>query len=223
MISFNKFLVPTAVAASMLVAACGSSSHSSTSNSPAASPTPSSGGSAPATVTGLTLGTAKGPMGAYLVGASGRALYAWVADHNGMSSCTGACAKAWPPLLAKSTPQLTGGLNAADVSLITRSDGSDQVAYMGHPLYYFVADTRAGMTSGEGSDGFGAKWWLVAPSGSEITTGGSAASASSTGSSNPSTAGASSAGSSAPAAAGASSGGSSGGSGWGSSGGSSWG
>jgi predicted lipoprotein with Yx(FWY)xxD motif len=134
-------------------------------------------------------------MGTYLVGASGRALYLWVADPGGKSVCLGSCAKAWPPLTASSMPNVSGGVNAADVSLISRGDGAKQVAYKGHPLYYFIADTRAGMLSGQGSDGFGAKWWLVAPSGNGITTSGSSASAS--GSSSSSSSGGSSSGGSA--------------------------
>jgi predicted lipoprotein with Yx(FWY)xxD motif len=50
-----------------------------------------------------------------------------------------------------------------------RADGTEQVTYDGHPLYYFIADGSAGSTTGQGNDGFGAKWWLVAPSGSAIT------------------------------------------------------
>jgi hypothetical protein len=57
------------------------------------------------------------------------------------------------------------------------------VTYKGHPLYYFVADKTAGSTSGQGSDGFGAKWWLVAPSGSAITTSSGSSGGSSSGSS----------------------------------------
>jgi len=41
--------------------------------------------------------------------------------------------------------------------------------YDGHPLYYFVGDTAPGQISGQGSDGFGAKWWLVDPAGTAIT------------------------------------------------------
>jgi predicted lipoprotein with Yx(FWY)xxD motif len=134
-------------------------------------------------------------MGTYLVGASGRAVYLWVADSNGKSSCSGACATAWPPLTAGSMPHVTGAARAADVSLISRSDGAKQVAYKGHPLYYFIADTRSGMLKGQGNDGFGAKWWLVGPSGSAITKGASSASTSSSGYANASS-GASSYGSS---------------------------
>lgn len=159
----------------LIVAACGSSSSSSTSTTrPAAgssaSTTPSS---APAG--GVAIGTAKGPGGmTYLTGASGRALYLWVADSNGRSACSGACAKAWPPLLTTAAPTAAGGVMAGDLGTITRSDGTRQVTYGGHPLYYFIADTGAGTIRGQGSDSFGAKWWLVAPSGTAITTGAAA-------------------------------------------------
>jgi hypothetical protein len=43
------------------------------------------------------------------------------------------------------------------------------VTYDGHPLYYFSGDSGPGTATGQGSDGFGAKWWLVAPSGSDVT------------------------------------------------------
>ena len=49
-------------------------------------------------------------------------------------------------------------------------DGTKQVTYAGHPLYYFAGDSGAGQTNGQGVDGFGALWWLVAPSGQKITT-----------------------------------------------------
>jgi len=63
----------------------------------------------------------------------------------------------------------SGGAKASDLGTITRSDGSKQVTYDGHPLYYFSGDSGPGTAAGQGSDGFGAKWWLVSPSGSDIT------------------------------------------------------
>ncbi len=168
----------------MLVAACGSSSSSSsaTASSAAASVAPSSSSSS-ASAGGVAISTAKGSDGTYLIGASGRALYLWVADAHGKSSCGGQCAKVWPPVIATTTPAVSGGVNASDLGTITRSDGSKQVTYMGHPLYYFIADTGPGKLKGQGSNSFGAKWWLVAPSGAAITAGGSSAAASSGGSS----------------------------------------
>jgi hypothetical protein len=90
---------------------------------------------------------------------------------------------------------------AADLGTITRSDGTKQVTYKGHPLYYYVGDTAPGMTNGNGSSQFGAHWWLIAPSGGAVTNGNS-----------PSSSGATSSTSSGPSAG---SGGSSSGKGWG--------
>jgi hypothetical protein len=58
---------------------------------------------------------------------------------------------------------------AADLGTITRSGGTKQVTYKGHPLYYYSADSGPGTTTGEGVNSYGAKWWLVASSGAAIT------------------------------------------------------
>jgi len=70
---------------------------------------------------------------------------------------------------ATGTLTATGGAQASDLGTLTRSDGTKQATYDGHPLYYFVGDSGPGQTAGQGSDNFGAKWWLVAPSGAMIT------------------------------------------------------
>ncbi len=67
------------------------------------------------------------------------------------------------------------GAKTADLGTITRSDGSKQVTYDGQPLYYYVGDSGPGQTNGQGSDNFGAKWWLVAPAGTKITVADAAA------------------------------------------------
>jgi hypothetical protein len=108
-------------------------------------------------------------------------VYLWAADTGGKSACSGACAKVWTPVVASSTPSAGGGVAASDLGTITRSDGSKQVAYMGHPLYYYAADPKAGTTKGQGSSSFGAKWWLVGTSGKPITAGGSPSSGASSG------------------------------------------
>jgi predicted lipoprotein with Yx(FWY)xxD motif len=174
--------VAALLSVAVLVAACGSSSSSSTTTAAAAAaPTTSSTSAATAAAAGgVSIGTTKGSAGTYLTGAGGRALYLWVADPTGKSTCAGACAAAWPPLTTKGAPMAGNGVKSSDLGTITRSDGTKQVTYNGHPLYYFVADKSAGSTSGQGSDGFGAKWWLVAPSGTAITGAGSAQPASST-------------------------------------------
>ncbi len=160
----------------LAAAGCGtSSSHSSAATAPPPSATTTA---TTAGTVGVAVGTAHGSGGTYLT-ASGRALYLWVADGSGHSSCSGACAQAWPPLVTSGHPVATGAVKTAALGMITRSDGHHQVTYDGHPLYFFVGDQHAGTTTGQGSDGFGAKWWLVAPSGTPITTPGAAASANS--------------------------------------------
>jgi predicted lipoprotein with Yx(FWY)xxD motif len=167
----------TLVGVALLFAACGSSSSSSAAGT---APASSSASTSTAAATGTAIRTAKGHAGTYLVGPSGRALYVWVADSNGKSSCSGSCAQVWPPVIASGTPVASGGAMTADVGMITRADGAKQVTYKGHPLYYYVSDAGPGTIKGQGSSSFGAKWWLLAPSGTAIT---SKASASSGGSS----------------------------------------
>jgi predicted lipoprotein with Yx(FWY)xxD motif len=178
-----------AIAISALaLAACGSSSssNSSASSSTAAPAAASSTSSTSATTTaaaaavsGITIGTAKAHGHTYLTGMSGRSVYLWVADTSDKSNCSGACAQAWPPVTTKGKPTAGAGVNAADLGTTMRSDGTEQVTYNGHPLYYFVADKTAGSTAGQGSSGFGAKWWLVDTSGSAITSSGSSSGGSS--------------------------------------------
>jgi predicted lipoprotein with Yx(FWY)xxD motif len=149
------------VGVALLVAACGGSSSKSSASAPASN---TSAGA-------IAISTAKGMGGTYLTGASGRAVYLWDADTGDMSTCSGACAKAWPPVITKAAPSASGGAQASDLGTITRSDGLKQVTYKDHPLYYFVGDTGSGQVKGQGSNAFGAKWWLVNQSGSAITSG----------------------------------------------------
>jgi predicted lipoprotein with Yx(FWY)xxD motif len=162
-----------AVGVAMLVAACSSGSSSSAAApaapaSSAAAPASSAGG-ASASGGATVITTASSSAGTFLTDGSGRAVYLWVKDTGGTSACTGACAGAWPPVTAAGTVTAAGSAKASDLGTITRSDGTKQVTYDGHPLYYFEGDSGPGTASGQGSDGFGAKWWLVSPSGSDIT------------------------------------------------------
>lgn len=180
-----------AISAMTIIAGCGSASSSSspsatTAASAAASATSSTTAAAPSAA-GQQIGTTKGLDGTYLTGANGRTIYLWVADMGGKSACSGACAQAWPPVLTKGKPTAGAGVNAANLGTTTRSDGSEQVTYMGHPLYYFIADKSAGAVKGQGSDSFGAKWWLVSPAGAAITKSGSSSGQSTSGSSGSST------------------------------------
>ena len=96
-------------------------------------------------------------------------MYLWAADGMNKSNCSGACAGAWPPVMATGKLTASGGAKTADLGTIARPGGGKQVTYDGHPLYFFAGDSGPGQTNGQGSDSFGAKWWLVAPSGAKIT------------------------------------------------------
>ena len=155
-----KLIVP--LASALLVAACGSAAAST--SAPA-----SSAAAAGSSTTGTVITTQAGSAGAFLTTASGRTVYLWAKDGMNMSDCSGACASAWPPVPATGTLTAAGSAKASDLGTITRSDGTKQVTYDGHPLYYFAGDSAAGQTNGQGSDSFGAPWWLLAPGGSKIT------------------------------------------------------
>jgi predicted lipoprotein with Yx(FWY)xxD motif len=163
------------IGAALLVAACSSAASTGSTAaapaSPAGASSPSAAASAPAAAAsgGTVITTAKSSAGTVLVDGTGRAVYLWVKDTGDMSNCSGACAGAWPPVTTTATATATGSAKASDIGTITRSDGTKQVTYDGHPLYYFSGDSGPGTASGQGSDGFGAKWWLVAPTGSDVT------------------------------------------------------
>jgi predicted lipoprotein with Yx(FWY)xxD motif len=106
--------------------------------------------------------------GRTLVDAHGRALYLFEADKANMSNCSGSCASVWPPLTAKATPRARGGAVAAKIGTIRLRGGGRQVTYAGHPLYRYVLDHKPGDTNGQGLNQFGAKWYLLAPSGRKI-------------------------------------------------------
>jgi predicted lipoprotein with Yx(FWY)xxD motif len=156
-----KLIVPLAA----VVAASACSSYASTT-------TPAAGSSAAGqnSAAGTVISTQAGSAGTFLTDGSGRTIYLWAKDGANMSSCSGACAQAWSPVPATGTLTASGGAQASDLGTLTRSDGTKQASYDGHPLYYYVGDSGPGQTSGQGSDDFGARWWLVAPSGAKITT-----------------------------------------------------
>ncbi len=161
--------VPVKLAAPLAVALLAAAACSSGSSSGSGSTSPSAAGSgSSASSTVITTKTSSG--GSFLTNSAGRAVYLFMADSSGKSTCDGACAAAWPPVIAAGQPTATGGAQASDLGTITRSDGTKQVTYDGHPLYYFQGDTGPGTDKGQGLNGFGALWYLVAPSGSSITT-----------------------------------------------------
>jgi predicted lipoprotein with Yx(FWY)xxD motif len=128
---------------------------------------PTSGPSGVATVTATST-----QLGTILVDGSGRTLYLFAKDQPNQSACGGACAAAWPVDQSSGNPK-AGGVQASLLGTIQRSDGTTQVTYNRHPLYYYSGDSGPGQQNGQGLNAFGARWYVVAPSGGSVTNAGS--------------------------------------------------
>ena len=95
-------------------------------------------------------------------------VYMFEADKTSKSTCSGACAVAWPPVIAKGSPSASGQAASADLGTTTRAGGIKQVTYKGHPLYYFIKDKDDGDAYGQGAHAFGADWYVLTPSGKKV-------------------------------------------------------
>jgi predicted lipoprotein with Yx(FWY)xxD motif len=151
--------------AAIAVAGCGGSGGGNNASAANAAKT----GGAHAT----TVALASTGLGNVLVDSQGRTLYLFRADHGTTSACSGACANAWPPLRANGKPTVGAGLQASAVTTTKRSDGRPQVDYHGHPLYTYIGDQKAGDTTGQGVNAFGAPWYAVTATGAQASGGGS--------------------------------------------------
>ena len=145
--------VLTAAAIALLAGACSDGGGSS------------SGGSTSAN----TVTTESGKPGKVLAGgAKGESLYVFLKDTTSRSTCSGGCAKAWPPMTVEKQPVAKNGAQKGLLGTSTRGDGSKQVTYKGRPLYFFQGDAKSGQTNGQGLDQFGAKWYVVGTDGKVI-------------------------------------------------------
>jgi predicted lipoprotein with Yx(FWY)xxD motif len=146
-------------AAALMAAGCGGGSKSSGGGG-------SAGSSAKASTS--TVSVRHVQLGSVLVGGNGTTLYLFEKDSGPKSTCAGACATAWPPLTVKGKPTGGAGVKAALLGTTKRKDGTVQVTYAGHPLYYYSGDHSPGQTSGEGLKAFGAEWYVLSPSGKKV-------------------------------------------------------
>jgi predicted lipoprotein with Yx(FWY)xxD motif len=168
----NKtWLAPAGLAATLLIAACGSSTSSGSNTSSAAAPASSAAASSSALKT-TNLGGAT-----VLTNGKGFTLYWFAPDTSTKSNCNGSCATYWPPVKG---PVTAGAGVTGKLATITRSDGSVQATYNGHPLYTYVGDKAPGQDKGNGLNLSGGLWHDVtvsgaaaaAPSGSASAGGG---------------------------------------------------
>ena len=169
-----------ATAVALSAAACSSSSSSgsaapasapASASSPAASSPAASGsaGSGSAAASGA-LKTAQVSGATVLANGKGFILYSFAPDTATVSKCTGACAQIWPPVTG---PATAGSGVTGKLGTITRSDGSTQATYNGHPLYTYTADTAPGQANGNGLNVNGGVWHVVTASGAAAPAGSS--------------------------------------------------
>ena len=113
-----------------------------------------------------TIQLSKTSLGDVLTDAKGMTLYLWHNDTGSTSNCYGACAQNWPALTLQGKLRAGPSLQSKLLGTTTRNDGSTQVTYNGHPLYYYVRDAKAGDTNGQG---VGKVWYVVSADGNEIS------------------------------------------------------
>ena len=157
-------LMAAAVGAALVTAACGGT------GSYGSYGTSNSSGSTPAAAGTATISVANSSRGQILVDASGRTLYLFEADKPASSSCYGACIGVWPAVITTGQPAAGPGVKASLLGTTKRTDGTLEVVYNGHPLYYFSGDKAAGDVTGQGLSSFGAPWYVVSPGGMKIDT-----------------------------------------------------
>jgi predicted lipoprotein with Yx(FWY)xxD motif len=159
-----RFGLPLAALALVTAGCSSSSSPSGTSVGASTAGAGSTVASAPASAASgatLMLKTDQGSAGIWLTDPAGRTLYSYTKDKGTTSECYGACATAWPPLLTTGPVTISGKYTvASDLGTTTRTDGTKQVTYGGHPLYYYAGDTAPGQTKGQGVGGV---WFLIGP------------------------------------------------------------
>ena len=172
----RNYISAAVIAAGIALAATACSSSLSSNGSTAApavssataQPSSPAAASSSTAATTIDLQSASGIDGKFLADGQGRALYLFEADKSATSTCTGACAATWPPVTASAMPMAGGGVSQSMLGTTKRADGTGQLTYNGHPLYYFAADTGAGMVKGQGSKEFGAGWYVLNVKGSKI-------------------------------------------------------
>jgi predicted lipoprotein with Yx(FWY)xxD motif len=105
--------------------------------------------------------------GSVLFDAEQQAIYLFDKETSDTSRCYGACAEAWPPVLTEGNPRAGEGVDAKLLGTTERDDGSTQVTYRDHPLYYYVHDPPGEVFCHEVEE-FGGLWLVVDPSGEAV-------------------------------------------------------
>lgn len=100
------------------------------------------------------------PLGSVLVDARGHTLYVFDRDKQVTSA-------SWPAFLTSGKPVALKGVPAAKLGMVKRGNGTFQVTFMGHPLYFFASDQKAGDVRGASI----VHWAAMSPAGGRLHEG----------------------------------------------------
>lgn len=114
--------------------------------------------------TGTVIKTGDSQYGPMLFDSRGQAIYIWQLEGSSTPECYGDCAEEWPPVLTKGAPVASGDVSSVLLGTTTRTDGTTQVTYNGHPLYFY-AHEGPGEVECHNIKTHGGLWWVIQPSG----------------------------------------------------------
>jgi predicted lipoprotein with Yx(FWY)xxD motif len=152
----------------------GSASSEASSEPSQSAQAPSSPSTSPASrpsrePAGTTIIAAKSQFGTILYDASGQPIYLFDAEATSRPECYGKCAEAWPPVLTKGKPQAKGAVQSELLGTTRRSDGSTQITYADHPLYFYAHEGKYEVLCHNVTE-FGGTWLVVQPNGKPPAT-----------------------------------------------------
>lgn len=114
--------------------------------------------------TGVVITTDDSEFGKMLFNDKQQAIYIWELEESNKAECYGNCAEAWPPVLTDGMPIAAGDVKQELLGTTQRSDGSTQVTYNSHPLYYY-AHEGPGEVKCHNIKTHGGLWWVIQPNG----------------------------------------------------------
>jgi predicted lipoprotein with Yx(FWY)xxD motif len=169
-----------ACALALATAACGESaavdetaeqpaSSSTTTAPPPSTETGTTSSSSPPAAPGTTVTTADSEFGVMLFDDRNQAIYLFDAEVDDTPACYDECAADWPPVLTDGDPQAAGAVQGNLLGTTQRSDGTIQVTYGGHPLYFY-AHEGPGQVLCHDVDEYGGTWLVVTPEGAPAPT-----------------------------------------------------
>jgi predicted lipoprotein with Yx(FWY)xxD motif len=141
--------------------ASGPATAASTGAAPSKSP---SSPTATSTARGTIIKVADSDFGTILFDRSGQAIYLFDKETANLPECYEACAQAWPPVLTRGVPVAMAGVRDEALGTTRRRDGTTQVTYAGHPLYYYAHDGKNEVLCHNVRE-YGGLWLVITPAG----------------------------------------------------------